>query len=60
MILQEGLGILDASEEEIELLISRRAYPIFVEFTLADMISLRARIGVPSHFLFGLFICILY
>jgi hypothetical protein len=47
-ILEEGLGIVDASEEEIQLLISRRAYPVWADFTLADMISLRARIGVPT------------
>jgi len=45
-ILEQGLGIVDASDDEIELLISRRAYPVWTEFTLAEMISLRAGIGV--------------
>ena len=44
--MEQGLGIVDASDDEIELLISRRAYPVWTEFILAQMISLRARIGV--------------
>jgi len=48
-ILEQGLGIMDASDDEIEQLISLRAYPVWTEFILADMISHRAHIGVLPH-----------
>jgi alkaline phosphatase len=52
-VLEEGLGIMDATEEELALLIEKRKYPVWADFLLADMISLRARIGVlflPPNF----------
>jgi len=41
-----GLGICDATKEEIDLLVSFRSSALLADFTLADMISRRAQIGV--------------
>lgn len=49
-IVQEGLGIHDATKEEMKLLIKYRSNALFVDYILADMISRRARIGVCPTF----------
>ena len=50
-IIQAKLGIYDATEKEIELLISNRANSMAADYILADMISRRAQIGVTLVFL---------
>jgi hypothetical protein len=45
-IVQERLGIYDATKEEIDKLLSYRSNALLSDFTLADMISRRAQIGV--------------
>ena len=45
-IMRDGLGIDDATEEEIRTLIAHRSDASFVDRALADMISQRAQIGV--------------
>ena len=45
-IIELGLGICDATKEEIDLLVSFRSSAVHADFTLADMISRRAQIGV--------------
>ena len=45
-IVQDGLGIHDATHHEIETLLSYKSSAILADFTLADMISRRAQIGV--------------
>ncbi|KAG0648678.1 Farnesyl diphosphatase [Hyphodiscus hymeniophilus] len=44
--LQDGLGIWDAADEELDLLIDN---PTFAVYYFADMISRRARIGWSTH-----------
>ena len=45
-ILKEGLGIYDATEDEIEQLMKVRFNAVLSDFTMADMVSRRAQIGV--------------
>jgi hypothetical protein len=45
-IIEEHLGIYDATKKEIDQLVSYRSSPKILDYTLADMISRRARIGV--------------
>ena len=45
-IIEMGLGICDATKEEIDLLVSFRTNALLSDYTLADMISRRAQIGV--------------
>lgn len=45
-IVQDGLGIYDAKKAEIDKLVSLRSSALFAAYTLADMISRRAQIGV--------------
>jgi alkaline phosphatase len=45
-IVQDGLGIHDATHHEIETLISYKSSAVLADYTLADMISRRAQIGV--------------
>jgi alkaline phosphatase len=47
-IVKEGLGIYDASEEEIDQLMKVRSSAVRADFTMADMVSRRAEIGVRS------------
>ena len=50
-IVKQGLGIYDATKAEIEHLIKVRSSALLADFTMADMISRRAQIGVcPSTF----------
>ena len=49
-IVQEGLGIHDATKSEIDLLVSHKSSSLLADYTLADMISTRARIGVRVSF----------
>ena len=48
-IVEIGLGIYDAKKEEIDMLVSFRSSALLADFALADMVSRRARIGVPSR-----------
>ena len=45
-IIESGLGICDATKEEIDLLVSFRTNALLSDYALADMISRRAQIGV--------------
>ena len=49
-IVEEGLGISDATKSEIDLLLSYKSSALLADYTLADMISGRARIGVRFSF----------
>ena len=46
VIVQEGLGIYDATHAEVESLLAVRASALQSDYMLADMISRRAQIGV--------------
>lgn len=46
-IVKNGLGIRDATEKEIDTLMGFKSNALLADFTLADMISRRAQIGVP-------------
>jgi hypothetical protein len=48
-ILRDGLGINDATTNEIDQLISSRSSELFSSYTLAEIISRRAQIGVNIH-----------
>ena len=50
-IVKDGLGIHDATEKEIDILVGYKSNAQMADFTLADMISRRAQIGVsrPSE-----------
>jgi hypothetical protein len=52
-IVERGLGISDALKEEIDMLISYRSRAVAIDYTLADMISRRSRIGVSSSVVEG-------
>lgn len=45
-IVKDGLGIHDATEKEIDSLADYKNNALLADFTLADMISRRAQIGV--------------
>ena len=45
-IVKDGLGIHDATEKEIDTLMGFKSNALLADFTLADMISRRAQIGV--------------
>jgi len=45
-IIVSGLGICDATKEEVDLLVSFRSSALSTDYILADMISRRAEIGV--------------
>jgi hypothetical protein len=45
-IVKDGLGIHDATEKEIDTLMKYKSDAVLADFTLADMISRRAHIGV--------------
>jgi len=45
-IIESGLGICDATKEEVDRLVSFRSSALLADYTLADMISRRAQIGV--------------
>jgi len=45
-LVKEGLGIFDATEDELELLVNR---PHLSVYTFADMISRRAQLGWSTH-----------
>jgi hypothetical protein len=45
-IVKNGLGIYDASEMEIETLMALKSNALLADYTLADMVSRRAHIGV--------------
>jgi hypothetical protein len=45
-IVKDGLGIHDASEMEIDALMALKSNALLADYTLADMVSRRARIGV--------------
>jgi hypothetical protein len=45
-IVQDGLGIHDATHHEIETLMLYKSSAVLADYTLADMISRRAQIGV--------------
>ena len=47
-IVKDGLGIHDATEKEIDTLMGYKDNAILADYTLADMISQRAQIGVIS------------
>ena len=49
-IVQRGLGIYDATDGEVDRIISSRPDLLQMSYALADMVSSRARIGVrPNH-----------
>jgi hypothetical protein len=50
-IVKNGLGIHDAHEKEIDKLMSLKSNALLADYTLADMVSRRARIGVDLLFL---------
>jgi hypothetical protein len=45
-VVKNGLGIHDASEMEIDTLMALKSNALLADYTLADMVSRRARIGV--------------
>jgi alkaline phosphatase len=45
-LVEEGLGVMDASDEEIDLIISN---PALSAYAFADIISRRAQIGWSTH-----------
>ena len=45
-IVKNGLGIRDATEKEIDTLVGFKSNALLADYTLANMISRRARIGV--------------
>jgi alkaline phosphatase len=49
-IVKNGLGIHDAHEKEIDKLMSLKSNALLADYTLADMVSRRARIGVDLVF----------
>jgi hypothetical protein len=50
-IVKNGLGIHDAHKTEIDKLVSLKSNALLADYTLADMVSRRARIGVHLRFL---------
>ena len=52
-IVEEGLGIHDATKSEIDLLVSYKSSALLADYTLADMVSRRAQIGVYLFFYNG-------
>ncbi|KAI8378575.1 alkaline-phosphatase-like protein [Blakeslea trispora] len=48
-ILRERLGIMDATEEEVHVLMKPNASPKALEEYLADMVSIRAQLGWATH-----------
>jgi len=59
-IVREGLGIYDASREEIDTLLGYRSSALLSDFTLANMISQRAQIGVCPSLSRGVDILVVY
>ena len=57
-IVNEGLGIFDATKSEIDLLVSYKSLVLLLVYALADMISKRAQIGV--YFEFAKLIIVVY
>lgn len=49
-IVKDGLGIFDATESEIDLLVSYKSSVLLLDYALADMVSKRAQIGVYFEF----------
>ena len=49
-IVKDGLGVHDATEKEIDTLMGYKSNALVADFTLADMISRRAQIGVSPPF----------
>jgi hypothetical protein len=45
-IVQDGLGIHDASQKEIDTVMAVKSSALLTDYTLADMLSRRAQIGV--------------
>jgi hypothetical protein len=46
-IIRDGLGIWNATREEVDAIMNYRTNALLSDYTLADMVSRRARIGVP-------------